>query len=98
VNVSSAKWLTLGEILVALGAALVVAVLTIAMQTGDAAQFWTLPGIAGIAIGGGGAVCVVIGLVRRDNVTPGRRLTQHQKAGAKSTNLQAGHDIHTGDR
>ncbi|MDQ4214076.1 hypothetical protein [Microbacterium capsulatum] len=94
---SSGKWLILGEILVALGGAFVVAALTIALQSGDAGQFWTWPGITGLTIGFGGAICVVVGLVRRDD-SRGRELTQRQKSGTQSTNLQAGRDIRTGDR
>jgi hypothetical protein len=91
---SSSRWLTLGSALLGVGALLAISWLIYVTQVRK--DFWSWPGIVG-AIGIGiGATFLMIGFfLPEDGRSP---VTQTQRGGKGSTNLQAGRDIRFGNK
>jgi hypothetical protein len=91
---SAGRWSALGSAFLGVGALLAVSWLIYAIQ--NKTSFWSWPGIAGVAVGGVGAVGLVVGFVMpqdKERASP----PQRQHAGPHSVNLQAGRDIKLGN-
>jgi hypothetical protein len=87
------RWLAVGGAIFGAGALLVISWLIYAIQS--KANFWSWPGITGVAVAAAGFVALVVGfLMPKDESAPAQ---QSLKAGSHSKNLQAGRDIKLGD-
>jgi hypothetical protein len=89
---SSGRWRDLGSAVLGVGALLAVGWLIYARQSHT--SFWAWPGTAGVVIFGVGFVILIIGFVMPKDDERGQQI---QLGGDRSTNLQAGRDIHIGN-
>jgi hypothetical protein len=90
---SSGRWLAVGSAILGVGALLAVSWLIYAIQGND--NFWSWPGITGVAVATVGLVALAVGFVMpKDEERAAAQQSLH--AGSHSTNLQAGRDIKLG--
>jgi peptidoglycan/LPS O-acetylase OafA/YrhL len=92
---SSGRWMTLGGAVLGVGALLAVSWLIYAIQSKT--NFWSWPGIVGVAVAAVGLVALVVGLVMPAEEEKQASPQQRQHGGPHSVNLQAGRDIKLGD-
>ena len=89
-QVGPERWLQVGGALFAAGCTLSVAYLIYVLEADEDKTFWSLPGWLGLTVTGIGLIMLLGGFfARSDGATP----TQHQSAGNRSRNYQAGRDI-----
>ena len=89
------RWLAVGGAIFGAGALLAISWLIYAIPSKT--NFWSWPGITGVAVAAMGFVALVVGFVtpkEREAERAAAQQTLH--AGAHSTNLQAGRDIRRG--
>lgn len=87
------RWLAAGGAIFGAGALLIVSWLIYAIQSKS--NFWSWPGVTGVAVAVVGFVALAVGFVMPKDE---ERTVAHQSlhAGSHSTNLQAGRDIKLG--
>jgi peptidoglycan/LPS O-acetylase OafA/YrhL len=84
------RWLAVGGTIFGAGALLVISWLIYAIQSKT--NFWSWPGITGVAVAVAGLVALVVGFVMpKDEGSAAAQQSMH--AGAHSKNFQAGRDI-----
>jgi len=84
------RWLAAGAALLGAGATLAVGYWIYTLDGPDR-EFWRWPGLLGVGLALVGAVMLVRGLLGR---APTPSPSQVQRGGDRSTNVQAGRDVH----
>jgi peptidoglycan/LPS O-acetylase OafA/YrhL len=87
---SSGRLMAFGSAILGAGALLAVSWLIYAIT--NKTDFWSWPGIAGVAVAGVGLVALVVGFLMPEDEEQAP-VQQRQRAGSHSVNLQAGRDI-----